>query len=102
MGRSTAPWPRTRTTWCPGRRWSPPATTPRSRCSPSRSGRPGLADDRIPVAAVLAIDGGNSKTDVALVADDGTVLAALRGPGASHQEHGVDGAVRVLDGLVRT
>jgi N-acetylglucosamine kinase-like BadF-type ATPase len=59
-----------------------------------------LADD--PLAAVLAIDGGNSKTDVALVAADGTVLAARRGPGASHQEHGVDTAVHILDGLVRS
>jgi N-acetylglucosamine kinase-like BadF-type ATPase len=58
-----------------------------------------LADD--PLAAVLAIDGGNSKTDVALIAADGTVLAAQRGPGASHQEHGVDMAVRILDRLVR-
>jgi N-acetylglucosamine kinase-like BadF-type ATPase len=33
--------------------------------------------------AVLAIDGGNSKTDVALVAADGSVLAALRGPAAT-------------------
>jgi N-acetylglucosamine kinase-like BadF-type ATPase len=32
-------------------------------------------------AAVLAIDGGNSKTDVALVAADGTLLASARGPG---------------------
>ncbi len=31
--------------------------------------------------AVLAVDGGNSKTDVALVAEDGTVLAQVRGPG---------------------
>ena len=31
--------------------------------------------------AVLAIDGGNSKTDVALVARDGTLLASARGPG---------------------
>jgi N-acetylglucosamine kinase-like BadF-type ATPase len=31
--------------------------------------------------AVLAIDGGNSKTDVALVAADGTLLARARGPG---------------------
>jgi N-acetylglucosamine kinase-like BadF-type ATPase len=31
--------------------------------------------------AVLAIDGGNSKTDVALVAADGTLLGAARGPG---------------------
>ena len=31
--------------------------------------------------AVLAIDGGNSKTDVALVAGDGSLLASARGPG---------------------
>jgi N-acetylglucosamine kinase-like BadF-type ATPase len=31
--------------------------------------------------AVLAIDGGNSKTDVALVAADGTVCGRARGPG---------------------
>ncbi|HWG02217.1 MAG TPA: BadF/BadG/BcrA/BcrD ATPase family protein [Trebonia sp.] len=52
-------------------------------------------------ASVLAIDGGNSKTDVALVARDGTVLASLRGPGASHEHHGFDGAMRILDVLVR-
>jgi len=34
-----------------------------------------------PLPAVLAIDGGNSKTDVALVAADGTLLASARGPG---------------------
>jgi N-acetylglucosamine kinase-like BadF-type ATPase len=32
-------------------------------------------------AAVLALDGGNSKTDIALVAADGTVLALVRGSG---------------------
>jgi N-acetylglucosamine kinase-like BadF-type ATPase len=53
------------------------------------------------VPAVLAIDGGNSKTDVALVAEDGTLLASLRGPGASQEDYGVDGAMRILDGLVR-
>ena len=31
--------------------------------------------------AALAIDGGNSKTDVALVAQDGALLALVRGPG---------------------
>jgi N-acetylglucosamine kinase-like BadF-type ATPase len=56
-----------------------------------------LADGQ---AAVLAIDGGNSKTDAALIGWDGTVLAALRGPGASHEGHGVDGAMRRLGELV--
>jgi N-acetylglucosamine kinase-like BadF-type ATPase len=31
--------------------------------------------------AVLAVDGGNSKSDLALVAGDGTLLASVRGPG---------------------
>jgi len=31
--------------------------------------------------AVLAVDGGNSKSDLALVADDGALLASVRGPG---------------------
>lgn len=36
-----------------------------------------------PLPAVLAVDGGNSKVDVALVAADGAVLGAARGGGAS-------------------
>ena len=44
--------------------------------------------DREP--AVLAIDGGNSKTDVALVAFDGTLLASARGPGINAHDVGVD------------
>jgi N-acetylglucosamine kinase-like BadF-type ATPase len=50
---------------------------------------------------VLAIDGGNSKTDVALVADDGTVLAAARGPGINAHEVGVDQTVLILDAVVK-
>jgi N-acetylglucosamine kinase-like BadF-type ATPase len=51
--------------------------------------------------AVLAIDGGNSKTDVALIAADGAVLASLRGPGASQEDYGIAGAMGILGGLVR-
>jgi N-acetylglucosamine kinase-like BadF-type ATPase len=51
--------------------------------------------------AVLAIDGGNSKTDVALVADDGTLLASIRGPGASQENYGIGGAMRLLGEMVR-
>jgi N-acetylglucosamine kinase-like BadF-type ATPase len=50
---------------------------------------------------VLAIDGGNSKTDVALIGWDGSVLAALRGPGASHEDYGIDGALSRLADLIR-
>jgi N-acetylglucosamine kinase-like BadF-type ATPase len=49
--------------------------------------------------AVLAIDGGNSKTEAALVAADGTVLARQRGPGSNWQIIGRDEALRVLGDL---
>jgi N-acetylglucosamine kinase-like BadF-type ATPase len=52
-------------------------------------------------AAVLAIDGGNSKTDVALVGRDGSLLAAVRGGPSNHQGIGVDGATKELTSLVR-
>jgi len=42
------------------------------------------------VPAVLAVDVGNSKTDVALVAADGSVLGAVRGPTTSHQQVGLE------------
>ena len=49
-------------------------------------------------AAILAVDGGNSKTDVVLVAADGTLLAALRGPTTSHQQVGLEvGADRLAE-----
>jgi N-acetylglucosamine kinase-like BadF-type ATPase len=54
-----------------------------------------------PLPAVLAIDGGNSKTDVGLIADDGTVLASLRGPGVSHEDFGLEEAMRRLGEIVR-
>ena len=56
---------------------------------------------RAPRPAVLAIDGGNSKTDVALVADDGTLLASARGPGINAHEVGVDQTVLILDAVVK-
>jgi N-acetylglucosamine kinase-like BadF-type ATPase len=51
-------------------------------------------------AAVLAVDGGNSKTDLALVEADGSVLSLVRGPRSSPQHLGVEGAVVVLEGLL--
>ena len=81
-----------RTTWSPGPRWNPPTTTPPRPCSRSPWAGPALAESfsgnpllprsepRALKPAVLAIDGGNSKTDVALVASDGTLLASARGP----------------------
>ena len=49
---------------------------------------------------VLAVDGGNSKTDVVLVDADGAVLGAARGPGASHHHLGVTAAMDTLEALV--
>jgi len=48
----------------------------------------------------LAVDGGNSKTDLTFVSADGTVLAAVRGPGSSPQRIGVGGCLETLDRLV--
>jgi N-acetylglucosamine kinase-like BadF-type ATPase len=48
---------------------------------------------------LVGADVGNSKTDVALFRPDGTLLAAVRGPTASHQRVGMDagaGTLRVL------
>jgi len=51
-------------------------------------------------AAVLAVDGGNSKTDLALVGADGSLLSLVRGPLSSPQHLGVEGCLDVLDGLL--
>ena len=50
----------------------------------------------------VAIDGGNSKTDVVVGAADGTVLALVRGPGSSPDALGLEGSLAVLGGLVAT
>lgn len=50
--------------------------------------------------AVLAVDGGNSKADVALVAADGRLLAAVHGPTISHQAVGLERGIANLDVLV--
>ncbi|WP_245691199.1 N-acetylglucosamine kinase [Sinosporangium album] len=59
-----------------------------------------LSADRA-VRTVLAVDGGNSKTDVALISEDGAVLATGRGGGFQPQIDGVAAAIDVLDGAVR-
>ena len=50
--------------------------------------------------ALLAVDGGASKTDLALVDADGTLLALERGPMSSPHYLGVDGALDVLGELL--
>jgi N-acetylglucosamine kinase-like BadF-type ATPase len=49
---------------------------------------------------VLAVDGGNSKTDLALARADGEVLALVRGPQSSPHHLGVDGSIAVLERLL--
>ncbi|MER5610507.1 BadF/BadG/BcrA/BcrD ATPase family protein [Streptomyces sp. NPDC002215] len=51
-------------------------------------------------ASVLAIDAGNSKTDVALIGADGTVLSTARGGGFQPPAVGVEAAVDVLGAAV--
>jgi len=48
---------------------------------------------------VLAVDGGNWKTDLALVRRDGEVLSLVRGPLSSPHHLGLDGSLAVLDEL---
>src|SRR5206468_1250518 len=51
-------------------------------------------------ALVLAVDGGNSKTDVALLDASGRLLSVARGQGSSPYELGTEGCVAVLEGLL--
>ncbi|GAA0373652.1 BadF/BadG/BcrA/BcrD ATPase family protein [Microbispora corallina] len=60
---------------------------------------PAPADGR-PLRTVLAVDGGNSKTDVALVREDGVVLASARGPAFMPQSAGVAAAIDVIGDTV--
>lgn len=46
--------------------------------------------------SVVAIDAGNSKTDVALIGEDGTVLSSARGGGFQPPVVGVEAAIDVL------
>jgi len=62
--------------------------------------RPAWTDSGPLVAGVLAIDGGNSKTDVALVGTDGRVLGTARGGGFVPYLVGAEAAVAGLAPLV--
>jgi N-acetylglucosamine kinase-like BadF-type ATPase len=50
---------------------------------------------------VLAVDGGNSKTDLALLDASGGLLALVRGPSSSPHQLGNDASVEVLDALLQ-
>src|SRR5690606_27212892 len=49
---------------------------------------------------VVGVDGGNSKTDVALATPDGRTLAMVRGPGSSPDKLGDESAAQVITDLV--
>ncbi|WP_051324778.1 N-acetylglucosamine kinase [Candidatus Solirubrobacter pratensis] len=49
---------------------------------------------------LLAVDGGNAKTDLAVLSAEGEVLAFVRGPGSSPHEHGVEGALDRIEALL--
>jgi N-acetylglucosamine kinase-like BadF-type ATPase len=50
--------------------------------------------------AVLAVDGGASKTDVWLVTADGDIVGTARGGGSNHQFSGLGGAMDTLDSTI--
>jgi len=50
---------------------------------------------------IVAVDGGNSKTDVAIVATDGRILSQARGPGFSPHVYGVRDSALGIERLVR-
>ena len=52
------------------------------------------------MSVILAVDGGNSKTDLALVGADGEVLGVARGPLSSPHHIGLDGCIDVLEQLL--
>jgi N-acetylglucosamine kinase-like BadF-type ATPase len=49
---------------------------------------------------IIAVDGGNSKTDLALVAEDGSLIAHARGPRSSPHHIGLTGCLGVLQDLL--
>lgn len=53
------------------------------------------------MGVVLGVDGGNSKTELVAATVDGEVLAVARGPGSNSHGVGAEGAVDVIDALVR-
>ena len=52
------------------------------------------------MSTVLAVDGGGYKTHLALVQDDGALLAFVRGPQSSPHQIGVGGCLELLEQLV--
>jgi N-acetylglucosamine kinase-like BadF-type ATPase len=51
-------------------------------------------------SVVLAVDGGNSKTDLALLQSDGALLAHVRGPLSSPHHLGLDACIDLLEQML--
>src|SRR5262245_66397285 len=51
---------------------------------------------------VLAVDGGNAKTDLALVDSSGRLLSLVRGGGSSAHALGIEGSVDVVEELLES
>jgi N-acetylglucosamine kinase-like BadF-type ATPase len=51
-------------------------------------------------APIIAVDGGNSKTDLALIGGDGRVISLVRGRGCSPHQIGTAGCVELIDELL--
>jgi len=49
---------------------------------------------------ILAVDGGNSKTDLALAGADGELLSLVRGPQSSPHRLGLEGSLQLLEALL--
>ena len=60
-----------------------------------------MAGDERSHCAVVGIDGGNSKTDLLLVAANGTPLARRQGPSSSPHLVGLRSAIAVIESLLR-
>ena len=58
----------------------------------------GQISDRL----VMAVDGGNSKTDLVIVRADGELVAHVRGPGCSPHSIGTQACVELIDELLRS
>jgi N-acetylglucosamine kinase-like BadF-type ATPase len=52
------------------------------------------------MSVVVAVDGGNAKTDLALVGEDGALLSLVRGPGSSPHHLGVEDALDRIESLL--
>lgn len=53
------------------------------------------------IEAIVAVDGGGSKTDAVALTRDGRLLGRSRGPGSSPHFAGLEASVAVVDALVR-